>query len=623
MRFNFCICRFFYIHALRLIIIPVLVFGYSLQSPLVYAVPSRELRVGVAVTREYQSNREWKPLFERRLAYASKIFQNEFQIKFKPAKYWDWNPSNENRDMTYLLEDLKSQFPLNRMDVDFVIGLSRLFEVKTPEEMKDVDVIGRTQIFAGYIILRNPKKTLYQIQEETVLVHEIAHLFGAVHTNESNTIMYPIVYRQIPTRFDMKNQDIIRLTRDMNFKEGQRSLDQKTAKLLINNYKQLMGYDKSFGFFYALGIFYLKLGYYDDAANAWKAAIEVEPDNPQVRYDLGVLYYKRGNSKQAMKELARAVQKFDHPSQRGSKISALKMLGAAYYEVGDSNAAYRSWTQVLVLDPADQEAKLNLTTLKLKQGQVDDAIQSFQKASANENSPQVLSNLGSAYFQKGDYTKAIEYLNQALELAPKQKTRDGRVNELENWQPSEIYKRLGYCYLKLNQNQKALESFGQACSLNPSVECHERLGEIYFRMRDWQNTIRELSAVERQGEQSAELYGILGTAFTRLGQTTEAVSMFQKGLPLAKDSKVAAQFHNNLGTLFLHLNRPDDSVKEFQIAIQRNWNNDEAHFGLARAYVLQNRFPEAKQSLGYALQLNPNHKEAKKLLKDVEKSLGR
>ncbi|OGW91985.1 MAG: hypothetical protein A3E74_08485 [Omnitrophica bacterium RIFCSPHIGHO2_12_FULL_44_12] len=87
--------------------------------------------------------------------------------------------------------------------------------------------------------------------------------------------------------------------------------------------------------------------------------------------------------------------------------------------------------------------------------------------------------------------------------------------------------------------------------------------------------------------------------------------------------KVAAQFHNNLGTLFLHLNRPDDSVKEFQIAIQRNWNNDEAHFGLARAYVLQNRFPEAKQSLGYALQLNPNHKEAKKLLKDVEKSLGR
>jgi hypothetical protein len=84
----------------------------------------RDLRVGAAVTRDFKTSPDWKEKFERRLAYASKIFETEFKLSLHAVQYWDWLPEGKKQDSNYLLEDLRDRFPLQ--EVDLVVGLTRL-----------------------------------------------------------------------------------------------------------------------------------------------------------------------------------------------------------------------------------------------------------------------------------------------------------------------------------------------------------------------------------------------------------------------------------------------------------------------------------------------------------------
>ena len=71
-----------------------------------FAAPLRELRVAVAVTPEYKSLPNWKGEFERRLGYASRIFENQFRIKFRIGAYADWPSPDEQGGTAGLMEDL-------------------------------------------------------------------------------------------------------------------------------------------------------------------------------------------------------------------------------------------------------------------------------------------------------------------------------------------------------------------------------------------------------------------------------------------------------------------------------------------------------------------------------------
>ncbi len=200
----------------RAAVLLLILIGFVTDAGAALVIP-REIRVGVAVSSNFKTLHNWKGEFERRLAYASKIFNTEFKLKFKPVVYWDWNLNDQEADMDSLMEDLKSRFPLEETDI--VIGLTRLEEIPSAEQMKDLHVLGRARPFSGYLVMRYPFNRLYTIQEETVMVHELAHIFGAVHAGD-DTIMSAVVDRQIPTRFDPQNRAIIMLTRKKRPKPG-------------------------------------------------------------------------------------------------------------------------------------------------------------------------------------------------------------------------------------------------------------------------------------------------------------------------------------------------------------------------------------------------------------------
>ena len=58
-----------------------------------------------------------------------------------------------------------------------------------------------------------------------------------------------------------------------------------------------------------LGIYYLNEGLYEEAEEHFKQALHIDNVNPHTKYNLGVLYYKKGETDRAL-TLIRNAQKF-------------------------------------------------------------------------------------------------------------------------------------------------------------------------------------------------------------------------------------------------------------------------------------------------------------------------
>jgi tetratricopeptide (TPR) repeat protein len=601
------------------LLIRIAAFAFLLASVSVHplgAATVREISVGVAVTDNFKRDRHWKAEFERRLAYASKIFESECRVRFRVAAYWSWKPREETGEMGQLIEDLKGQFPLK--DTDVVIGLAQVGPVGDPEKFRDLHTIGIAHPFSGYFLLRYPEVSLFKVQEETVLIHELGHLFGAVHTDRPDTVMSPLVERQIPTVFDPDNREILGLTRAIDFRRGMEALDLNDIRELLEAYLNYATQDQVFEFYYALGLFYVRLGEEENALRVWKEAVRLDDSNPHLHYDLGVLLFKLGDTSEALNELSKAVARFHDPGTQALKASALALMGAVYLQRGDYAAAYHAYSGARVLDPHNPDVQVNLAVVQLRSGQFEEALPALQRGLEREpRNSRILSNLAYGYFQTGRYQKAVDYLKQALDAAPQQ-TLQGNVGPLDASQPSEIYKNLGLAHLAMKNYVAAVQSFENSCHLNPTAECRRLLGEVYFQLGRWEDTIGALAGLIRAGEQDTDLYGMLGVALSQKGDNEQAVAVFQEGLRHAPDAKSAAALHKNIGNLYLQSSQWDLAEKEFRLAIDRYWNLAEAHLGLALAYLARERYGDARQSLKNALVINPNYEEAKELLQKVQ-----
>lgn len=583
------------------------------------AAQVREMRVRVAVSPSYQTTPEWKEKFKQRLAYASSIFEREVGIKFTPVKFDSWNPADES-DINTLFEDLRSNISLDG-NIDLVIGLASAKNI-LPNQMNDSHIIGRARPFSGYLVLRHPLDPLFKIQEETVLIHELGHLFGAIHTFEPNTIMSAVIEKQIPTKFDPLNRDLVKLTRDIDFRKGQEALDERMIQFLLNSYQKLAGTGQPFEFYYALGHLHLKTGDFQNAHQALKKALELEPNSAQIHYDLGVLSNKIGLQDDAISYLTRASSLYQHPSESYYKGSALYMIGNAYYAKGNYGSAYSAWSEAVPFLPNDLDLRINMASARLKQGEYRDAIGQLEKAiQLGASNASVFGNLSLAYFQLQDYGKAVQYLNKSLSASSS--SDRGPISASDNIKPAEIYHYLGSSYMKLNDPRNAMQNFEKACSMDPSAGCKRSLAQNYFSERRWDEVIRMFKEVLSEDNSNPDDYGMLGVALLQKGFSQDAEIAFQEGLKRSQNRTQQAHFHSNLGSIYLEANKLDQAMTQFRYAIDKNWNETESHVGLAIGYLRENQPENARSSLRHALAIDPNHQSARDLLSKIEANIGR
>ncbi len=132
----------------------------------------------------------------------------------------------------------------------------------------------------------------------------------------------------------------------------------------------------------------------------------------RARFDLGLSYLKERQTIQALREFIEAEKlNPDDPEIQNT-------LAMTYFEKKVYDKAEEHLRKALIADPKYSEAWNNLGTVYRHMGQPDEAVNCYEKALEDVlyvTPERALFNLGMIYFERGLYTKALEYFVQAYE----------------------------------------------------------------------------------------------------------------------------------------------------------------------------------------------------------------
>ena len=180
------------------------------------------------------------------------------------------------------------------------------------------------------------------------------------------------------------------------------------------------------------------------------------------------------------------------------------------------------WTDTLTKNPSSWMAYDNLGVALYQKGQVDEAIDHYQKAlQINPNFAEAHSDLGLALFQKGQMDEAITHYQKALEIKP---------NYVE------AHYNLGNALLQKGQIDEAIEQYQKALEINPNyAKAHCNLGNALLQKGQIDEATEQYRKALEIDPNLVEAHNNLGIALAQKGQVAEAMAQFQEALRLKPD----------------------------------------------------------------------------------------
>jgi tetratricopeptide (TPR) repeat protein len=162
-----------------------------------------------------------------------------------------------------------------------------------------------------------------------------------------------------------------------------------------------------------VGRAYEEIGLHGLAVLVYQATVDLDPQFPSARYNLGRLLLESGDLPRgiaAMQETIRLHPDFPEAHQA---------LGMAYTEQGDFEDAIVHLERALALHPQLTVVRNHLGRLYLAQGRLEEAIQTFRALIAEvPDIPEARHNLAVSYARQGRPEPAIEQFREALRLRP-------------------------------------------------------------------------------------------------------------------------------------------------------------------------------------------------------------
>jgi len=237
-------------------------------------------------------------------------------------------------------------------------------------------------------------------------------------------------------------------------------------------------------YYFNSGLHYSKQGNHQKAIENYKKALEINPNFPQIYYNLANVYNE--------------LKHFD-------------------FAIENYRKAYQ-------LDPSMYLAVNNMgVTFAMKEDYAS-AIECFKRAA--EIKPDIfdpLNSLGITYHKQRQYDLAIETYKRALLLQPSS---------------AELHKNIGISYIELDCN-KAIEYLKKAVELNPnSKEAYNNLGIAFFNNRDFEQAIQNYhKALSFDSNYSEALYNLSAVHLIK-GEYEKGFDLYEYRLVKTEPTKI-------------------------------------------------------------------------------------
>ena len=222
-----------------------------------------------------------------------------------------------------------------------------------------------------------------------------------------------------------------------------------------------------------------------------------------------------------------------------SSLAVLAVAGAAvitHQQLGYWSSSYQLWSHTLAVTGRNFIAEDNMGGALVLEGKVDEAYPHFQAASEiNPHDPMSHFNVGAYLQQHNQLHEAVEQYETAIRL-----TSDHPLL-------ASIYANLGTAYRTLGDYSKAEQSYQQALQLNPEQfnaylgrgVLLEKQGRLDEAIMSYRRSV-ELAPTD-QG------YVRMAHALQAAGRTHEALAAYQEALKINPDSQEAQAAVDALG----------------------------------------------------------------------------
>lgn len=177
----------------------------------------------------------------------------------------------------------------------------------------------------------------------------------------------------------------------------------------------------------ALGIAYMEVFEYEKAESAFRRALEVDKKFTEARLNLGVMYFRKKDYENALREIKTALadEAFPH------KHIAFYYLARIYKALDNQNLYLENLRKATAYNPMFFEAQLELANAYEEMGDYRSALDVHRNLLSNGiNTPQIELNMARLLFYTEDYENAKLFIKRLIENKQADASQKSQAYEL-------------------------------------------------------------------------------------------------------------------------------------------------------------------------------------------------
>jgi len=371
-----------------------------------------------------------------------------------------------------------------------------------------------------------------------------------------------------------------------------------------------------------------------EALNAYKKALEIDPDNEDAMTGLAMVYSDLGDSKAAAELLRKVADKDPNPR-------SLENLANVYEQLKDYSLAAEMLRRALEQQPGNTDVKHALAQDLIRSDQLDDALKISQELveedPKDEGSWLWISRI---YQQKRNFAKAREAADKAKEIDPTNleieyndvnllaaegklpeaiKTLKGVLDSTakktytadEKNNRALLLERLGGLYSASEQYAQAADAFRQMADVDPDSAARSSafIIDTYRAGKDFAKAQAEAEAALKKYPEDRAVRQAHASLLADLGRTDQAISETRKLL----DGKNDRDTYISLAQIYDKAKNYGEMAKMLDSAEKLSKSNEDKEpvlFMRGAMYERMKNYDAAEEQFKKALAINPDDASA-------------
>lgn len=273
---------------------------------------------------------------------------------------------------------------------------------------------------------------------------------------------------------------------------------------------------------------------YEEAEQKYKKLLKEDGNQPEVLFNLGMVYYKTNQYQQALDLLLKS-----------SELEPLKALnhygiGLALEKLGRIPQAIRAYEQAIAQDSVWIDPYNNLGNIFLKAGELEQAELIYRAAiAANSSHFGSYINLGNILMERRQINEAIETYKKALDLNPSHPDILHNLGVASNANQDSVQAAFyyGYAYYYQGQYQQAIRQFEQLIKREiGDANLYLALADCYRNLNQYEETIETYQSGIKHYPKVDNLHFFLALTLQEFGCTEEVIKVATEALEFIPNS---------------------------------------------------------------------------------------